>query len=60
MSIKVQRSTKSFSSLVNISIQLDGDTIDRLAPGESMIFELPDHSDRITIKAYFSKKEIAV
>lgn len=60
MSVKVHRSAQSFSSLVNISVQLDGVTIDRLEPGESMTFELPDHSDRLTIKAYFSKKDIAV
>lgn len=60
MSITVKRSTKSFSSLVNITVQLDGITIDRLAPGESMTFELPDQEDHIKIKAYFSHKEIDV
>lgn len=60
MSVKVERSTKYFNHLSNMIIQIDDLTIDKLAPGESTIFELPNHLDHIKVKSYFSKKEIAV
>lgn len=57
MSVTVKRGMKSFSTLINIKVQLNDVTLDRLAPGESITFELPDQKKRLKIKAFFSKKE---
>lgn len=60
MSVTVKRSTQSFSSMVNISVRLDEVTLDKLSPGESVIFELPEQKNHIKIKSFFKRKEIEV
>ena len=60
MSVTLKRSTQSFSYLLNITVKMKGTTIDRLAPGESVTFEVNDPGDTISLKSFFSSRDVQV
>jgi len=60
LSVTVKRSTQPFSYLLNITVKMQGTTIDRLAPGESVTFEVNDPGDTISLKYFFSSRDVQV
>lgn len=60
MSGTVKRSTQPFSYLLNIAVKMQGTTIDRLALGESVTFEVNDPGDTISLKSFFSSQDVQV
>ncbi|MFC6464855.1 hypothetical protein ACFP65_07730 [Marinilactibacillus sp. GCM10026970] len=60
MSVTIKRSVGAFSVMSNISVKMDDVVLEKLAPGESVTFEIPKEQETIKISTALTSKIFTV
>ena len=58
MSVIIKRSVGAFSVMSNITVEMDDVFLEKLAPGESVTFEIPKEQESIKISTTFRVKHL--
>ncbi|WP_225744421.1 hypothetical protein [Marinilactibacillus sp. Marseille-P9653] len=60
MSVTIKRSVGVFSVMSNISVKMEDVVLEKLAPGESVTFEIPKEQESIKISTALTSKTFTV
>lgn len=60
MSVTIKRSVGAFSVMRNITVEMNDVALEKLAPGESVTFEIPKEQESIKISTTFTSKTFDV
>ncbi|MEC6747869.1 hypothetical protein VXN63_04895 [Marinilactibacillus sp. XAAS-LB27] len=60
MSVTIKRSVGAFSAMSNITVEMNDVALEKLAPGESVTFEIPKEKESIKISTAFTSKTFGV